>query len=302
MQNRKPPLIPWFTCLLLLSACGPIVIIPPTPSITPGPVTISAEINSNGQTSLSGPNFQLVGTKGLGVGWWELGFAATLYEAKDKHYTLYILYQAGNGEVIQQEYAIGRPFEIHFNHDQWVKRIDHDGNGNAVVYIEPTAISLTPTMLSPAPTMASPTPTAALSKPTPALSTPTAVPTMAEPTATQEVLVPPNLGLSDPVDFINFYFSNINARNYPLTWSLLSEKFINTMNNPAQGGYQGYVDYWNTARRVDILDVAIESQDGSSARVNVNMTVQYENGKTINWHQHFSLIYENARNTWLFDG
>lgn len=74
------------------------------------------------------------------------------------------------------------------------------------------------------------------------------------------------------------------------------------MNSPAQGGYQGYVDYWNTARRVDILDGAIESQDGSSARVNVNMTVQYENGKTINWHQHFSLIYENARNTWLFDG
>jgi hypothetical protein len=251
---------------------------------------------------LSEPNFPLVGTKGLGVGWWELGFAATLYEVKEKHYTLYILYQASNGEVIQQEYAIGRPFEIHFNQDPWVKRLDHDGNGNIVVYIEPTAISLTATPASPSPTAAPPTPTAVLSKPTPAWSTPTAVTTMAQPTATEEAPVPPDLGLSDPVDFIHFYFRNINARNYPLTWSLLSEHFINTVNSPAQGGYQGYVDYWNTARQVDILDVTIESQDGSSARVKVNMTVHYQNGKTYNWQQHFSLIYESARNTWMFDG
>jgi hypothetical protein len=275
---------------------------PPTPSVTPGPVTISAEIKSDGQTTLSGLDFQLVGTKGLGVGWWELGFAATLYEAKDKQYTLYVLYQAGNGEVIQQEYAIGRPFEIHFNHDQWVRKIDRDGNGNAVVYIEPKANPLLPTAASPTPTAALSTPTAGSLTPTGASLTPTAISTMAEPTSTQEVVVPPDLGLSDPVDFINFYFTNINARNYQMTWSLLSEHFISTMNSPAQGGYQGYVDYWNTARQVDILDVAIEGQDGSSARVDVNMTVHYENGKTINWHQHFSLIYEIARNTWLFDG
>jgi hypothetical protein len=302
MLNKKPALIAWLTCLLLLSACGAKTINTPAPTVAPAPVIISAEINSNGQTTLSGTNFLLVGTKGLGVGWCELGFAATQYAAKEKQYTLYILHQESGGEVIQQEYAIGRPFEIHFNQAQWVKRIDHDVNGNAVVYVEPATISSTPTAASPTPTAIPSTPTAPLSTPTAASSTPTAVSTLAEPTSTEEVLVTPNLSLSDPVEFINFYFRNINARNYQLTWSLLSEHFINTMNSPAQGGYQGYVDYWNTARQVDILDVAIESQNGGSARVNVNMTVQYENGKTINWHQHFSLIYENARNTWLFDG
>ena len=309
MLSKTSPLMTWFIFLLLLAACGTETVIPPTPTITPSPVTISAGINSDGQTTLSGADFQLVGTKGLGVGWWELGFAATLYTAKEKQNTLFVLYQAGNGEVVQQEFAIGRPFDIHFNPVQWVKRLERDANGNAVIYVEPTprsstqtAASSTATTVSPFPTAGLPTPTAGLPVPTAASSTPTAVATMPEPTSTPEMMLTPDLDLSDPVEFINFYFGNINARNYPLTWSLLSSHFIDTMNSPAQGGYQGYVDYWNTARQVDILDVAVESQNGSSARVNVNMTVQYENEKTINWHQHFSLIYEHARNTWLFDG
>jgi hypothetical protein len=294
-MNKKPPLITWFTCLLLLSACGAQTTPQPTPSVDPGPVTISAEINSDGITTLSGTDFPLVNTKGLGVGWWELSFAATLYEAKDKQHTLYILHQERNGEVIRQEYAIGRPFEINFNNDQWVKKIDHDGNGNAVVYVEPTAGSSAPTASSPAPT-------ASKSTPTMGSSAPTAVAATAVPTSTTEVVVLPDLGLSNPVDFINFYFKNINDRNYQMTWSLLSQNFINIMNSPSQGGYQGYVDFWNTARQVEIIDIVIESQNDNSATVNVNMTVRYENGITTSGYQHFSLIYEKARNTWLFDG
>jgi hypothetical protein len=309
MLNIKPALLTWLTCLLLLAACGPETIIPPTPTLTPGPVTISASINSDGQTTLSGADFQLVGTKGLGVGWWELGFAATLYTAKEKQNTLFVLYQAGNGEVVQQEFAIGRPFDIHFNPVQWVKKLERDANGNAVIYVEPTpgsstqsAASSTATTVSPFPTAGLPTPTAGLPVPTAASSTPTAVATMPEPTSTPEVMLTPDLDLSDPVEFINFYFGNINARNYPLTWSLLSSHFIDTMNSPAQGGYQGYVDYWNTARQVYILNVAVENQDAASARVNVFMSVDYVDGRSISWHQHFTLIYEPARNTWLFDG
>jgi hypothetical protein len=204
--------------------------------------------------------------------------------------------------VIQQEYAIHRPFEIHFRNDQLVKKIDQDGNGNVVVYIEPMPGSPTPTGGSPTLISATPTPKAELPTPTAWSPMPTAVGTGDVPTSTQEMVLTPQLGLSDPVEFIHFYFSNINARNYPLTWSLLSEDFINRMNSPAQGGYQGYVDYWNTARSVDIIEVVVESQNASSARVNVNMTVHYEDGRTITWYQHFSLIYEHARDTWLFDG
>jgi len=309
MLSKTSPLMTWFIFLLLLAACGPETVIPPTQTITPGPVTISAGINSDGQTTLSGADFQLVGTKGLGVGWWELGFAATLYTAKEKQNTLFVLYQAGNGEVVQQEFAIGRPFDIRFNPVQWVKKLERDANGNAVIYVVPTpgsstqtAASSTATTVSPFPTAGLPTPTAGLPVPTAASSTPMAVATMPEPTSTPEVILTPDLDLSDPVEFINFYFGNINARNYPLTWSLLSSHFIDTMNSPAQGGYQGYVDYWNTARQVYILDAAVENQDAASARVNVYMSVDYVDGRSISWHQHFTLIYEPARNTWLFDG
>jgi len=279
--NNKPLLIAWFTCLLLLSACGAETTSNPTPSETLGPVTISANINPNGEITLTGTSFQLVGTKDLGAGWWELGFAAVLYEAKNNQYTLFVLYPDSNGEVIRQEYAIGRPFEINFNNDQWVKKIAQDGNGNVVVYIEPSAGSPTMTAGSP---------------------TPTAVSAEAVATSTQEIVTPKDLGLSDPVEFINYYFRNINERNYQITWSLLSLNFINTNNSPSQGGYQGYVDFWNSVRQVDIIDVDIESQNNDSARVNVNMTIHYENGFTAGARQRFSLIYDLSRNTWLFNG
>jgi hypothetical protein len=283
---NKPPLITWFTCLLLLSACGAKTTIIATPSVTPGPVTISATINADGTTTLSGGDFQLVGTKDLGPGW-DLGFAATLYEAKNKQYTLSVLHQDSNWEVIRQEYAIGRPFEVNFNNEQWVKKIAHDGNGNVVVYVEPKAGSSTPTAGSSTPTVGS--------------STPTAASTKAVSTSTKEVVVLPDLGLSDPVEFINYYFKNINDRNYQMTWSLLSQNFINRMNSPAQGGYQGYVNFWNTVKQVDIIDVAIQSQNNNSAIVNVNMTIHYEDGSTASWHPQFSLVYDHSRNTWLFN-
>jgi len=281
MLNKKPLLIAWFSCLLLLSACGVETTSSPTPSETLGPVTISANINPNGEITLTGTSFQLVGTKDLGAGWWELGFAAVLYEAKNNQYTLFVLYPDSTGEVIRQEYAIGRPFEINFNNDKWVKKIAQDGNGNVVVYIEPNAGS--PTM-------------------TTGLPTPTAVATEAVTTSTQEIVTPKDLGLSDPVEFINYYFRNINERNYQMTWSLLSLNFINTNNSPSQGGYQGYVDFWNSVRQVDIINVGIESQNNEAAEVNVTMTIHYENGFSASASQRFSLIYDLSRNTWLFNG
>ena len=288
MLNKKSLLIAWFACLWLLSACRVETTSNPTPSETPGPVPISANINPNGEITLTGTSFQLVGTKDLGAGWWELGFAAVLYEAKNNQYTLFVLYPDSNGEVIRQEYAIGRPFEINFNNDKWVKKIAQDDNGNVVVYIEPNAGSLTMTTGSPTMTTGSPTATAVSAE---AVATPT-----------QEIVTPNNSGLSDPVEFINYYFRNINDRNYQMTWSLLSPDFINANNSPSQGGYQGYVDFWNSVRQVDIINVDIESQNNEAARVNVNMTIYYENGFTASARQRFSLIHDLSRNTWLFNG
>jgi hypothetical protein len=69
--------------------------------------------------------------------------------------------------------------------------------------------------------------------------------------ATQMATLP----VQTPQDFIFYYFNNINSRNYTLTWSLLSDRFKNTLNGPSQGGYQVYVDFWDSVKQVTVSDV-----------------------------------------------
>ncbi len=106
---------------------------------------------------------------------------------------------------------------------------------------------------------------------------------------------------SSPEEFVKYYYANINVRNYELTWSLLTPNFISQANPPSQGGYQGYIDWWNTVDRVDVTEVDIIAQDKDSATIRITATYQYHNGATTQSHQRFYLIYDTARNTWLFD-
>jgi len=109
--------------------------------------------------------------------------------------------------------------------------------------------------------------------------------------------VPPNMG---PEEFIRFYYDSINKRNYVLTWSLLTPGFISLANPPSQGGYQGYVGWWNTVDHVDVTGVNIIEQDKNTAIVEVRATYHYGNGNTTQSHQRFDLILDSSRGTWLF--
>ena len=103
-----------------------------------------------------------------------------------------------------------------------------------------------------------------------------------------------------PQDFITSYFDGINSRDYTLTWTLLSDRFKNTLNGPAQGGYQGYVDFWNTIQKVTVLDVSPTCQ-GDACAVNVTLRLDYYNGQFDTSIYPYTLSYDHARNTWLFD-
>jgi len=135
----------FITIAFLLTGCGSNptsnTTIETGPFVNVGPVSISATIDTDGAVKLSGSYQQtLVGNQVLGAGW-EVGFETTLKEAKNKQYTLFILYEDNQGYVHQQEYDVQRPFEVDFTNEQWVKKIVHDGNGNIVVFVETRGIS-----------------------------------------------------------------------------------------------------------------------------------------------------------------
>jgi hypothetical protein len=127
------------------------------------------------------------------------------------------------------------------------------------------------------------------------LATPSDIPTALVLTAT------PIQNSSSPEGFVRFYYSNINMRNYEFTWSLLTQNFISQANPPSQGGYQGYVKWWNTVDSVDVTEVDIIIQNKDSATIRISATYHYHNGATTQSQQRFYLIYDTSRSTWLFD-
>jgi len=145
--------------------------------------------------------------------------------------------------------------------------------------------SSTPTSL-PSPTITplpSPTPT----------SLPSATPTVPSPTPThspQPVIPPtaiPGWSPAHADQFIRYYYQHINARDYATTWSLLTNSFIANNNSPAQGGYAGYINFWNSVQRVDITNVIVTGWVGNSADVVVDMVYNYTNGSVVPVHQPF---------------
>ena len=103
-----------------------------------------------------------------------------------------------------------------------------------------------------------------------------------------------------PQDFISYYFDNINSRNYTFTWTLLSDRFQNNLNGSSQDGYQVYIDFWNSVNQVTVLDVTQMCQVDLCA-VNVTMRLDYYNGQSDTSIYPYTLTFDHARNTWLFD-
>jgi len=160
----------------------------------------------------------------------------------------------------------------------------------------PAVIHPTNTVLAPTSTVSLPTPTAVqLTNTPPATFTPYPTQVIPQPTAVTSY---------SPVyadTFIYYYFFYINQRNYPLTWSLLTDSFKYANNTADQGGYLGYVNFWDSVNRVDINGVTITSLNSYNAVVVVNMRYNYKSGSVISNLQTFNLVYAPSRASWMFN-
>jgi hypothetical protein len=113
---------------------------------------------------------------------------------------------------------------------------------------------------------------------------------------TQTATLPPRT----PREFISWYFDNINARNYPLTWSRLSDNFKASLYDSSSNRYQSYTDFWNTVQQVIVLEIHDVCQ-GDLCAVTVTLQLIYNNGKSETNPIPYSLTYDHTRATWLFD-
>jgi hypothetical protein len=130
---------------------------------------------------------------------------------------------------------------------------------------------------------------------------PTASRTSRPPTSTPTATATATLAPRTPEQFIRYYFECLNARNYELAWSLLSGRFIDANNGESQGGYQGYVAYWDAVRGVQIQQVNISRQDNSNASLAVSLELHYNDGTVTSPTLNFILTYDPLRQTWQLD-
>jgi len=144
-------------------------------------------------------------------------------------------------------------------------------------------------ILSPTETPLPPVPTTAV----PITVTPSFTPTTKSP---PEVLpttpAPPSIVFpSDPVEFVKFYFDNINRRNYDLTWSLLSDEYTKKLNSD---GKIPYTETWNKVPRVE-LDSISEQYKISDNEVVVIIGSNLQAEKLS-----YFLRRDNAQSNWMF--
>jgi hypothetical protein len=132
-----------FLIMIFLSACGggsindSDLVYKTGPNISLLFAEISVTIDSTGDVALSGSvTPTLIGIQNLGGIGWEFGFEKTLYDAQNQSDLLFILYQNGDGEIIQHQYDVRQPFEVTFSDTDWVRRMKREDNGSMVVFVE----------------------------------------------------------------------------------------------------------------------------------------------------------------------
>lgn len=254
--------------LAILSGCGSTTE-STGPSVHIGNVVqIGLHLNSKGEFVLDGqvsvpltPMDELVGAS------WDFAFETVLNKAKHKSNYLIVLWQDANGNIMEDDYPIGQPFQINFEHDQWVRRIERIGDGNIIVSVEKQAMAVQSlsTSLPPAP------------RPTKRVQT------------------------SDPEKFVRSYFNAVwQDRNYDYMWKNYLTSTFQASSSP--GGYQEYIQWWGSVERVDLNNISVSRQSDSWASTTVNVTFHLKDGRILaNRVYSYDLTYNYDLGSWQFD-
>ena len=105
----------------------------------------------------------------------------------------------------------------------------------------------------------------------------------------------------DPKQFIYDYYNSINNRQYDLTWSKLSGDYISRNNGQSNGGYEGYVEFWNSVSYISVVETNLVNYEDKSAKVVATLHYEYKNGNAHNDKVYFQIIYSSNKKTWLID-
>jgi hypothetical protein len=105
----------------------------------------------------------------------------------------------------------------------------------------------------------------------------------------------------DPAEFAHWYFARVwNERDYQNLWdNYLTASF---KANVGSGIFEDYVGWWDSVERVDVNSVIVLQNNGSYARVQVNLTFHMKNGRVVeNQIYDYDFLYDASRETWMFD-
>jgi hypothetical protein len=104
--------------------------------------------------------------------------------------------------------------------------------------------------------------------------------------------------IADPVQFVKDYFSLINSRQYKQAWEKLSPKFQESLST--NGGYDGYVSFWDTVDKVDIVLIEVRSQAPDYVYIYTEINYHYKAGHTTTGHTTYKLLKGAFNSSWLF--
>jgi hypothetical protein len=107
--------------------------------------------------------------------------------------------------------------------------------------------------------------------------------------------------VQDPAGFARWYFTRVwNERDYQNLWdNYLTASY---KANVGSGIFEDYVWWWNSVQRVDINSVDVLENNGSDARVRVNLTFHMTDGRVVeNQVYEYDFLYDPSRGTWMFD-
>lgn len=107
---------------------------------------------------------------------------------------------------------------------------------------------------------------------------------------------------SDPAQAVITYYSLVSESRYDLSWSLLTDGFKQIFNCCAPNyNYSGYTEWWDSVDFVAFGDVYTVSQHDDRAIVYADLRYHMvEGGVSQDQQPYIEMVYDPARNAWLF--